>query len=554
MATPVVSTNILPLRSPFRLHGVLQLTLTALLLLIGLKSWPEFHQNLTSVIAAFEAGQSEPEPALFFRTLVQAFGYLLGAWLVLRHGIGGLQRLLSFFIPVGVPGELGQATDTCRQLFIDRVFGHFDKRTSLADKVLVRFAPRLMYLTTPGMALLRAASSWGVLFWCALAFLIVWPMQPHQAWPWGVLAVAAVAKLIYAACLFLLTPPQPQLQVTEDRQHFESTGNPVNFFNHLERLATDLRHKTFPNRVYHRAEPDITNVQPNVTSTFRGGYLFETQPLPVSRAGSLPAFALGCAGVLVTFAGMAMLLLVPEIEPAPQPPAWIAGWCLAAITAIAYGGRFFSRALGLLQVFRFESHLFWIDLKGSFTSSAIGVGDGRGGQFFAERRSIQSDTYVTAFGAKVITEASGPNALRAPRIIIDTTTDEAFTTAFAQLLGGMPTFKDSTSSLPTIAFEKPGVKEILQANLAVNEGMARATTQGSLTAGARPAAELPPAAPSRQPSASDEDETAATPPPLPAAAADAGEMKTCPECGEQIRAVARKCRFCNYRFDGSPTA
>jgi hypothetical protein len=29
----------------------------------------------------------------------------------------------------------------------------------------------------------------------------------------------------------------------------------------------------------------------------------------------------------------------------------------------------------------------------------------------------------------------------------------SFTDAFAQLLGGMPTFKDSNSTLPTIAFE-----------------------------------------------------------------------------------------------------
>lgn len=547
MATPVVSSNILPLRSPYRLHGALQLLLAALVGLIAWRAVPGFLANIEMLRQELSAQRPDPAPGLVLSTVVQGVGFALAAWLVVRHALGGLHRLLAFFIPVGVPGELGQAVETCRQLFVQRVFGHFDRRTSLADKVLVRLVPRLMYLTAPGMRLLRATSAWpGLLLWCGLAFLLTAALRPVADWPWGILVVALGAKVVYAGALFLLTPPQPALHVAEDRQHFENTGNPVNFFNHVEKIAIELRHQTFPNRVIARAEPDITNVQPDVTSTFHGVHLFETQPLPVPRAGSLPAFVLGVAGVAAGAAAVAMLLFAPLTPDATTLPAGFTPWVLTALTVFGFSRNFFARALDLLQVFRFESHLFCVELKGSFTSSNIGIGDGRGGQFFAERRSIQSDTHVTTFGAKIITEASGPNALRAPRVIVDTKSDESFAAALAQLLGGMPTFKDSTTVLPGIAFERPEVKQMLQANLAVTEGMARATAQAQALPGG---GVRPPALPVGADDGS--DDASAEP---AAAVANGAEMKTCPECGEQVRAIARKCRFCNHRFDGVPAS
>lgn len=32
------------------------------------------------------------------------------------------------------------------------------------------------------------------------------------------------------------------------------------------------------------------------------------------------------------------------------------------------------------------------------------------------------------------------------------------------------------------------------------------------------------------------------------------ETKTCPECAEEVKAAARKCRFCGYRFEPEPEA
>ncbi|HSH17216.1 MAG TPA: hypothetical protein VLD18_14335 [Verrucomicrobiae bacterium] len=545
MEAPVVSSNLLPLSSPYRLHGALQLLLCAVVVALVWMVWPDFYPNFQAVRESLAADRPEPDPELVFRTLIQGLGLVIAAFLVLRNTLGGLHRLLSFFVPVGVPGTLDGAKETADQLFVHRVFGHFDRRTSLVDKAFVRLAPRMMYLTRPGMNLLRAASSLRGFFWCGLAFLAVALARPAMDWPWGVLVVVIAAKAVFALALFLLTPPQPTLQVSEERRHFEHTGNPVNFYNHIDKTATELRRGTFPNRVFEpRKEPDVTNVQPGVTSKFAADLVFETQPWPVARSGSLPALLLGLAAVVAGAVAVALLLYPPAAPAADAAPPWLLGRVLTALTAAVYCGRFFARALDLLQVFRFESNLFWVELKGSFASSAIGLGDGRGGQFFAERRSIQSDTYAVVHAAKIITEASGRDALRAPRIVVNTTTDEDFANAFAKLLGGMTTFQDSTSTLPTITLDKAGVKDLVQANLAVTEGMSRATVQGGLPTGAAPNRALPPAA---------GETRAGTPPPIEAGATagspDESEMKVCPECGEKVRLVARKCRFCNHRFD-----
>ncbi len=34
------------------------------------------------------------------------------------------------------------------------------------------------------------------------------------------------------------------------------------------------------------------------------------------------------------------------------------------------------------------------------------------------------------------------------------------------------------------------------------------------------------------------------------ASAEGPAVKACPDCGEEVRVAARKCRYCNYRFEG----
>lgn len=39
---------------------------------------------------------------------------------------------------------------------------------------------------------------------------------------------------------------------------------------------------------------------------------------------------------------------------------------------------------------------------------------------------------------------------------------------------------------------------------------------------------------------------------VPALESPAEDMKSCPDCAEKVKAAARKCRFCGYRFEPEP--
>jgi hypothetical protein len=187
----------------------------------------------------------------------------------------------------------------------------------------------------------------------------------------------------------------------------------------------------------------------------------------------------------------------------------------------------------LHSVYRFTSDLIWVKLTGTCTASGIGLGDGRGGQFFSQRVVMQSDTYLHTYGARIVTECVG---LEAGRIIVDAQQTADFQDKFNQMRNSLLAFQDSGSKLANIDLTTPGLSNVVQANAEIAVMQARA-------AAALPPSPLPPqitqaAAP-----------PAPAPPPVPVSPQTTPDTKVCPDCGEQVKFVARKCRFCGYLFN-----
>jgi hypothetical protein len=67
---------------------------------------------------------------------------------------------------------------------------------------------------------------------------------------------------------------------------------------------------------------------------------------------------------------------------------------------------------------------------------------------------------------------------------------------------------------------------------------------GKRAEGAEPATPIPPPA-------STIAYPAVAPQPSPTLTATTPEFKTCPDCADQIRFAARKCRFCGYMFESA---
>jgi ribosomal protein L40E len=184
-------------------------------------------------------------------------------------------------------------------------------------------------------------------------------------------------------------------------------------------------------------------------------------------------------------------------------------------------------AYDLHNTFRFHSDVFSVDLTGTYTASSIGIGDGRGGQLFSERVCVQSDTDAHVYCSRIITECY---SLDRQRYIVDSQSTDEFRKSIDHLRRAMSSFDDSGARVAGIDLSSGGLRQIVQANVQID-------TMAKAPAPPPPVLESP-----RQPAL----------PPAPAdPSADASDQhtKVCPDCGEKIRAAARKCRFCGYRFD-----
>ncbi|XAM00736.1 hypothetical protein OT109_04955 [Phycisphaeraceae bacterium D3-23] len=510
-----LSANRLKIENRARLYGLLRFVYAALaggVCAIAVVTLPLAAINAQEVFDAFDNNTAGAAEVVWIAAYVVSFiGLFVGAITVLSCFLRGLKAMLTLFIPVKVPQDLYLgapsqpqrstvgAKTVFQDLFKHRTISTYTALPGFVARVAQLVSSRLRYATPPMHRPIRAFL--GVkaiiitLLLCLPAVLSLPPLRPAfeqmvgdpeiakhitaTSVPWLLLGVVLGGRVIRFFVLLAMMPAAPRVEVQEQRVHMENTGNPVNFFNHATEAVEDERVADFPNRMYKVARPDIGTARPGETKQFRGFMLFETQPWPKKTGGAMACIIAGMGGALMGAVGLAALVLMP-VNPLVQSSVYdIALWMLGGLVACVVASRLMGEARALQLVYRFRSAFILMDFNGTYTSSEIGLGDGRGGQLHARRSAMQSDTYLTLYASSLVTECYGPKALQQQlRYIVSAEVNDDLKELVASLTKQFQTYADSGASLPGVRID-PSAQQMIQANAMIEEASAAAKKRGN---------------------------------------------------------------------------
>ena len=271
--------------------------------------------------------------------------------------------------------------------------------------------------------------------------------------------------------------------------------------------------------------------------------MVEQQPQPLPPAGQAASALLASVGGALTVAAFYGWLWQAIVRipvglvgpPSPRDVAFIAvsaGSVAVPFFLFVMGRRLLAAGGRVAGGFRYRSKLFLADLAGTFSRSQVRVGKARTDSIESENIVVRSEVGVTYFGAEVLSEAltlDGTRDLLALEVTPDIKDDTA------RLAKAIHIWRDKGVRPVGVDLTSSAAQDIIQANIAV-ERAKTATTPAALGGG--------PAEPTLPRSA-----VRAELPPKPAETA--GDTKVCPECAETVKAAAKKCRFCGYRFDAN---
>jgi hypothetical protein len=509
-------------------------------------------QTVPAILRALERGG---ELTLVFRISIAGIAVLTG----LGWAAVGMRRMFRLWVPPGIPKDFADI-ETVRTAVTKRVLDIYAVQNPdqygllgrILGERLFTMVPRLRAEATELLATARRGVVLLILAVVAAAVLREMALSPAMAalrWglgaaPLGILALgmlgAAGARLGGAALLF----PRSIPPVTSHRQieRIDGTGHPDALLHIIEEEARFLEWEGFPIRLFRQA-PALAASGVADTGTFAGFLVVEQQPQPLPPAGQAASALLASVGGALTVAAFYGWLWQAIVRipvglvgpPSPRDVAFIAvsaGSVAVPFFLFVMGRRLLAAGGRVAGGFRYRSKLFLADLAGTFSRSQVRVGKARTDSIESENIVVRSEVGVTYFGAEVLSEAltlDGPRDLLALEVTPDIKDDTA------RLAKAIHIWRDKGVRPVGVDLTSSAAQDIIQANIAV-ERAKTAPTPAALGGG--------PAEPTLPRSA-----VRAELPPKPAEIA--GDTKVCPECAETVKAAAKKCRFCGYRFDAN---
>lgn len=361
-----------------------------------------------------------------------------------------------------------------------------------------------------------------------------------------ILLQGALAAIEYISTLMLMPRYQPSTVALEGTKHYRGFGHPDLIFSRLPDLAQSLRWEGFLNRVDstwgERASAAVGDV-----GEFSGRIIIEQQPKPLDNMGDRPAYLMAFFGWILMFVGIFLYLF--QLLPAYirqgdfnffYLPLYVPIMGLAASIAARSGDRFIGYGRTLLHSAQFRSLGILIQIGGTLSRADIRVGKSIADSIESTNVVVRSDFSARFWSAELLSEAS---RLDAKRELLALEQSDQSHTWIQFFRDGIENLREEGVRPIGVDLQAKEIDELLKANISISALRSSAMEKAQLTAAAS-GDETPLLTGSSEAESAREDE------PLSRwSISDANEYKECPECAEMVRAKAKKCRFCGYRFE-----
>ncbi|MFW6102002.1 MAG: hypothetical protein ACOC90_11510 [Bacteroidota bacterium] len=514
-------------------------------------------QRLLDSLSAVRALGPDLTATCFYVIVFWLFAFFCAVKAVGKFG-KGCRLVISHYIPPGVPADI-EDVNSFEALLKKRTIKTFENPSPLLLKAVSFFSERFRFLTRiparHAEDTMSAFSFWTVMLPLLIIPFILMPLLEEHLnlavkfnWsvPYMLIVVIIAGLVIRFFSMLTLTSVKPATEVYEDSISISNSGNPMTFFNFVEKHFERWREGNFQNRNYIIQEPNCGKIEPGVTNNCRSSFLVETQPLPLNRNANMAPVLLGLGAIGLGTLGFLIIFQITTKGAFGHSVGFIianfpltATSFLAGLIAISMANKFYRAAQDMCNRYLFKSHVVSLELDTSYTSSKIGYGDGRGSQLYGNRPRIQSQTFIKVLSATIISESEG---LRGRRVIVSSTTPEDLVQRTKELQADILTYEDTEGTLPGVDLTGKGFQTMAQANILLTSEMAAAQKKGDSKETHFNNEKVLPGINKLQQGESDANQDESGPELKP------DEME-CPFCCEVIKKRAVICRFCNRTLD-----